>query len=561
MLDFTIMGKNNISIDTRSIALRLVQVASITNTSGEVSFPDVLISVLREIPFFKSHPDHVYEFSIEEDPKGRRIVMALAPGTGSSCIVLTGHYDVVDTNNYGVLEPFAFDPENLTKRMLQTLSSKQALSPAEALLKKDLESGAFIPGRGMLDMKSGLAAGIAALAAFLDDAERVGNILYLAVPDEEGSSVGMKAAKKILSTFAAEHGLALRAIINLDAAVDQGDGAEGKAVFVGSVSKLLPFVLFVGKPAHAGAPFDGFNPVMAASVFARDIECNSECFNIRTTFSGEEPPPPTMLYYREMRNRYDVTMPWDVFCALNVLTFEKNPAKIFENVKLLAQKALDNSISLLYERISAFSRKQNGHVTIPKFSSAVIDFPELVDRAEYVVPGIVERLRKIAEKSYPEDKVLQSAKVVHELLIYAHIEGPCAIVGLAPPYYAKAELDSDRDQAFLACIKDELVRFNRIHEETIKLRPFFPGISDMSFLAPSIDRHSLEYIEQRSAVPQPDLKGYLDNPLNVPVINIGPWGREYHQPGERVNRQYAFGVLPELLFTICQRLLKDSMQG
>lgn len=561
MVDFTIMGKNNISTDTRSIALRLVQVASITNTSGEVSFPDVLMSVLREIPFFKAHPDHVYAFSIEEDPKGRRIVMALAPGTGSSCVVFTGHYDVVDTNNYGVLEPFAFDPENLTKRMLQSLSSKQALSPAEVLLKKDLESGAFIPGRGMLDMKSGLAAGIAALAAFLDDAERVGNILYLAVPDEEGSSVGMKAAKKFLSTFAAEHGLALRAIINLDAAVDQGDGAEGKAVFVGSVSKLLPFVLFVGKPAHAGAPFDGFNPVMAASVFARDIECNSECFNIRTVFSGEEPPPPTMLYYRDMRNRYDVTMPWDVFCALNVLTFEKNPAKIFENVKLLAQKALDSSISLLYERISAFSRRQNGHVTIPKFSSAVIDFPELVDRAEYVVPGIVERLRKIAEKSYPEDKVLQSAKVVHELLIYAHIEEPCAVVGLAPPYYAKAELDSDRDQAFLACIKDELVRFNRMYEETIKLRPFFPGISDMSFLAPSIDKQSLEYIEQRSAVLQPDLEEYLDNPLNIPVINIGPWGREYHQSGERVNRQYAFNVLPELLFTICQRLLKDSMQG
>ncbi len=551
------MGKNDVDIDTRSIALRLVQSASITNTSGEVSFPDVLTSVLRELAFFKGHPDHVYEFYIEKDPKGRRIVIALAPGIGTSCVVLTGHYDVVDTNNYGVWEPFAFDPENLTKRMVQSLCAKQELSPAEALLKKDLESGSFIPGRGMLDMKSGLAAGITALSAFLDDNERVGNIIYMAVPDEEGSSVGMKAAKKILSTFATEHGLELKAIINLDAAVDQGDGAEGKAVFVGSVSKLLPFVLFVGKPAHAGAPFDGFNPVMAASVFARDIECNSECFNIRTTFSGEEPPPPTMLYYREMRSHYDVTMPGDVFCALNVLTFEKNPAKIFENIKLLVQKALDTSISLLYERMSSFSRKQNGRVAMPKFSSDVIDFPELVRRAEYVAPGVLERIRRIAEKSHPEDKVLQTATIVHELLTYAHLEGPCAVVGLAPPYYAKAELDSDRDQAFLACLKDELVQFNRMHEETIKLRPYFPGISDMSFLAPSIDAQSIEYIGQRSAVPQPDLKEYLENPLNVPVINIGPWGREYHQPGERVNRHYAFNVLPELLFTICQRLLKE----
>jgi len=553
------MGKNSDGIDTQALTARLVKSASVTSTSGEVSFPDTLVSVLRELSFFNAHPELIQEFPIKNDEWGRRIVMALAPGTGTACVVLTGHYDVVDTSNYGALEPFAFDPESLTKRMLQSLSSKQKLSSSEALLKKDLEGAVFLPGRGMLDMKSGLAAGIAALDNFFGDSERVGNIIYMAVPDEEGASVGMKAAKKILSEFAVEHRLRLDAIINLDAAVDQGDGSEAKAVFLGSVSKLLPFVLFVGKPAHAGAPFDGFNPVMAASVFAKEVECNGECLNIRTTFPGEEPPPPTILYYREMRSRYDVTMPADIFCALNVLTFEKNPVKVFENVKLLAQQALDSSISLLYERMSAFSRKQNGHVAMQKLSSELIDLPELVSRAEYVAPGILERLRRIAEKNFPEDKVLQTAKIVHELLSYAQLEGPCAIVGLAPPYYAKAELNPERDQAFLASIKDEILQFNRLHEEAIKLRPYFPGISDMSFLAPSVDKQSIEYIQQRSAVNQPDLDEYLENPLNVPVINIGPWGREYHQAGERVNRHYAFSLLPELVIKICRRLLGEGV--
>jgi arginine utilization protein RocB len=553
------MGKNSDGIDVQSLTVRLVQSASVTNTSGEVSFPDTLVSVLRELSFFNAHPELIQEFPINGDERGRRIVMALAPGAGTACVVLTGHYDVVDTSNYGALEPFAFDPENLAKKMLQSLSSKQKPSPSEVLLKRDLESASFIPGRGMLDMKSGLAAGIAALADFLGENERSGNIIYMAVPDEEGSSVGMKTAKKILSAFASEHGLRLKALINLDAAVDQGDGAEAKAVFLGSVSKLLPFVLFVGKPAHAGAPFDGFNPVMAASVFAREAECNSECLNIRTIFPGEEPPPPTILYYREMRSRYDVTMPADVFCALNVLTFEKSPAKVFENLKLLVQKALDSSISLLYERMSAFSRKQNEHVAMQKLSSEVLDLPELINRAEYVAPGILERLRRIAEKNFPEDKVLQTAKIVHELLTYTQIEGPCAVVGLAPPYYAKAELNPERDQAFLAYIKDEIAQFNRDHEESIKLRPYFPGISDMSFLAPSVDQQSIEYIKQRSAVDQPDLDGYLRDPLEIPVINIGPWGREYHQSGERVNRHYAFNILPDLVFQICQGLLKDNV--
>ena len=549
------MINRNSNIDTQSLAIRLAKFASITKTSGELSYPDFLISVLLEIPFFSKRPNLVQEFEVSEDELKRRIVIAFAPGEGQACITLTGHYDVVDTSNYGALEPLAFDPDTLLKKMLQILSAKESLSPSEISLKKDLESGFFIPGRGILDMKSGLAVAITVISRFLGDPGRIGNIIFLAVPDEEGSSVGMKAAKKILSDFISSHQLQMKGIINLDAAVDQGDGGEGKAVFLGSVSKVLPFALFVGKPAHAGAPFDGFNPVLAASLFMREIECNSDCFGTRTSFPGEEPPPPTILYSRDMRTHYDVTMPFDIFCAVNILTFEKKPEKIFENFKLLVQETLNNAISLFYERKSVFSRKKNEHIAMQKFSSRVIDFSELVNKAEYVAPGILDRLRKAAEKNNPEDPVLQTAKIVHELLSFAQIEGPCAIVGFAPPFYAKAELGLKRDQDFLILLKDEIAQFNREYQESIKLRPFFPGISDMSILAPSIESHSIEYIKKQSAVIQKDLDKYLDNFIKAPVINIGPWGREYHQWGERVNRYYAFNVLPDLVFRICQRIL------
>lgn len=551
--------KKKIEIDdVQALAIRLVRAPSVTNTSSESSFPDVLISILREQPFFSLHPELIHDVPIEGDSKGRRNILVFAPGKGPSCIILTGHYDVVDTNVYGVLEPFAFDPEALSKRMLQILSSKTNLSSSELLLKKDLESTAFIPGRGMLDMKSGLAAGIAAMVRFLKDHDRIGNILFIAVPDEEGSSAGMKAAKKMLSDFADEHLLHYEAIINLDASVDSGDGAEGKAVFLGSVSKLLPFVLFVGKPAHAGSPFDGFNPVIASAVFAREIECNSDSMNIRVMVPGEEPPPPSILYYREMRTRYDVTMPADVFCAVNILSFEKDPEKVFDHFKTIVQKALDSSISLIYERASAFSRKKNEHVTMHKFSSEIIEFHELAERAERVIPGILDRLLKFAEKSFPEDKVQQTFKIAHELLSYAQIEGPSAIVGFAPPFYAKAELDLERDQGFLSIVKNEVMSFNRDYGESVKLRPYFPGISDMSFLSPSVSREAIEFVKKESAVPQSDLDKYLESPLNTPVINVGPWGREYHQSGERVHRHYAFSLLPELLLRLCNRLFHEN---
>jgi arginine utilization protein RocB len=43
--------------------------------------------------------------------------------------------------------------------------------------------------------------------------------------------------------------------------------------------------------------------------------------------------------------------------------------------------------------------------------------------------------------------------------------------------------------------------------------------------------------------------------LDVPVINIGPWGRDYHQRTERVNMPYAFEVVPELIWRVVNDLL------
>jgi len=57
----------------------------------------------------------------------------------------------------------------------------------------------------------------------------------------------------------------------------------------------------------------------------------------------------------------------------------------------------------------------------------------------------------------------------------------------------------------------------------------------MSFLAPKIDEHDKEFIMAQSPVVLPATEDYLANVFDIPVINVGPWGREYHQWGERVH--------------------------
>jgi len=78
------MIHRNSNIDTESLAIRLARFSSITRTSGELSYPDFLISVLREISFFSNRPNLVQEFEISEDKWKRRIVIAFAPGEGQA---------------------------------------------------------------------------------------------------------------------------------------------------------------------------------------------------------------------------------------------------------------------------------------------------------------------------------------------------------------------------------------------------------------------------------------------------------------------------------------------
>jgi arginine utilization protein RocB len=85
-------------------------------------------------------------------------------------------------------------------------------------------------------MKSGLAAGLAVLEAFAAEPDRGGNLLFLAVPDEEANSAGARSAAQALPDLAARLSLRFDAAVNLDALVDDGDGEIGRSVALGPLA-------------------------------------------------------------------------------------------------------------------------------------------------------------------------------------------------------------------------------------------------------------------------------------------------------------------------------------
>lgn len=541
--------------NVQELAIALTKMASVTDSQGEKAFPAFLLSILGQIPYFRKNPSDLATIPIPDDPKGRSNVLALVRGSGRRCVILTGHYDVVQTSMYGSLEPWAFDPKTLSHKMLESLADLSGKDNPLFRLKEDLASGEFLPGRGILDMKSGLAAGISVLAAFSTPYERTGNILFLSVADEEGSSHGMKAAVPLLADFLAERGLEAAAVFNLDSAVDQDSGEMGRAVFTGSVGKTLPFVYFVGKCTHAGAPFDGINPSLPAAMFATEVECNPDALKEKQSAPGEEAPPPTILYFRESRSEYNVTTPQAVFLALNVLSHTRGPEEIMDAIGKIAANAMNSAISSLRERSSTLSRRVSGHFALPSGQPVVIDFDELSRRAERLSPGILEKARSFAAGQKPDDSVQQTLLILQELLPFSGLEGPAAVVGFAPPYYARADLNQEVHQTFIAMLRAELSDFSRQIGKSIRVRPYFPGISDMSFLAPADSENQRAFVRIQSPVADPETAGENGKGTGCPVLNIGPWGREYHQMGERVHKEYSFIELPKLLARLVRATL------
>ena len=250
----------SVAESARGWAIAMTRIPSVTGSAGEASFGPWLAGRLSTS--FKAPASAVLTFAVPPDGQ-RHCVAMLVRGGGRETILLTGHYDIVSVSDYGDLAGLATEPEALAEALKRRLD-RSASTPAELRAKADLASGAFLPGRGLLDMKAGLAAGIAVAERFAADGGQ-GNILFVAVPDEERSSDGARRAAPELRAIAREHDLDIIGAVNLDAIADDGDGSAGRSVALGTIGKLLPMAFVVGLPTHAGFPQAGLNAAALAA--------------------------------------------------------------------------------------------------------------------------------------------------------------------------------------------------------------------------------------------------------------------------------------------------------
>ena len=182
----------------------------------------------------------------EGDPDGRENAYAFLRGRSARTAVLLGHIDTAAIATSGCWSSGRSDPPALAQR-------EEQLAALDPSLAADLAAhpGDWMFGRGVVDMKSGVAATIAVMRAFAR-AARDGeppplSIVLLATPDEENASAGILRAVRFLLRLRELHGLTYVGAINTDYTAARSFGDPHRYVYTGTVGKLLPSLLVVGR--------------------------------------------------------------------------------------------------------------------------------------------------------------------------------------------------------------------------------------------------------------------------------------------------------------------------
>lgn len=254
-----------------------------------------------------------------------------------------------------------------------------------------------------------------------------------------------------------------------------------------------------------------------------------------------------------------MTTPERTWIAFNWLTHSISPDALFQRFKAVATDALDRAINHFNVEADRFA-KLTGNRNDTNHKGRILTTAELCEEVRKV--GGNAALERIAaletELSASDNPLLITRELVDRMVAEARITGPTVIIGFGSLVYPHVHMatETDEESRFAETLETARLDAERRFDTTIRYREIFAGISDMSFFGHVPDAMDSEVIAANTPAAQ-----FIDcaNPkaLSYPVVNIGPWGREYHQRLERVYAPYAFTVLPQFLYDIADRFLRS----
>lgn len=532
---------------------RLIEVPGVSGTDQEVQGAYKIREILYEIPYFQSHEENVKMVPIEEDPFDRCIVTAYVECCPKSkkTVILTGHYDVVDVEEFGHLQDKAYNVEEITKCINEM--------PLDDDSRKDYESGEWLFGRGTADMKFGHALCIELLRHFSEEGGINGNLLYVAVCGEETNSEGMLRAVPFFNEFAEEHGAEYEALLLAECYMMEDQANDNnRYIHFGASGKVMPMFFFVGEATHGGEPFLGIDPnLMAVEVYGR-LHMNPEFCQ---TSAGETTPPPVCLKNQDLKTTYSVSTPLYTASYYNIVTVDLDPEAMMGKLIKIAEESFDASLRFIEEKSDQYEKSFHIKPVRYPIKPSVKVFHQLYQEAKAVYDGDFDGYIKglikgwLKEKLELQDIAIKAVKRIYEL---SPDKRPMIIISIIPPYYPDVYPDKEAPKVkkLLRCVDDVIAYGAEKYGENLKLKNYYMGISDMCYTgldsSKNFDRlfENVVGVNQMYSLPEEDLKKF-----SVPGIVLGGYGKDFHKHTERLNRHYNFDVLPDLYLYIIKDIL------
>ena len=548
----------------------LVAIPSVSNTEKEQEAARYIAGELSAQPYFVRNPGLTEEYGIEGDYLERTTPYGLVKGSSARTLILTGHYDVVDTEEYGSFREYAYDVEAWKRAQGQELDTLLSMLPEEA--RKDFETGEWLFGRGVNDMKGGLAIGMALLDWYgqqmLEHPELPGSVLFAAVADEEAYSAGMRGSIPLFAKLREKYGLEYECLIDLEPSFNE----EGKQqVYIGSVGKTMPAVLVQGAKAHVVDCFQGLNAVgVLAEMFMR-TELAPE-FSER--FEGEPCPPPTWFNLRDRKEGYDVSVPLRAAGYMSMMGFGKTAGSVMGRLKEIGREAFSSYLNRMGEQMARVMGDEAAEVWAKRSkvnpSQCVLEYGELVhicrqrygDEAGKWFQALYEKAGtriRAGEWNYPQ----ATLEIMDEALTYSGITAPVMVISFAPPYYPAFHSDclpgkEGRGSALYGMLEHAAEESCGIR---LGRRNYCCGISDLSYCAGPDPAELHAYAANAplwGSVYGMDLDAMAG--FHVPALLFGPVGEDAHQMSERVHARSLLEEVPVILQNFIEQMFANDIR-
>ncbi|MGC8230581.1 M20/M25/M40 family metallo-hydrolase [Pseudobacillus badius] len=520
----------------RELLCELVGWDSRTLTDGERQFAYHVQKKLSKLDYFQKHPEHL---SLHEADLGRHFVTAFYKHPDvEDTVVLISHFDTVQIEEYGDLEPLAFQPEKLTKELL---NRKDSL-PEEARL--DLESGKYLFGRGTMDMKMGLALHMALIEKASVEQWPI-NLVLLTVPDEEVNSSGMRAAVTELVKMCTKYKITYKLFLNSEPSFSQKPGDENHYIYSGTLGKIMPAALFYGKETHVGEPLKGMTANYIASFLTQLMEWNPL---FHESDLGEKTPLPVSLQQKDLKAQYSTQTPHRAAALYNVFLMKRTASEIMDLFEQIAGEAAARC-NASYQSLCENEKVEGiGEVRVLRYEKLLAYAEAKLGRE------LVQKMKSEVQENSEWDEREKSVRIADKLLIQCQELAPAIVLLFAPPYYPAVNTSNDPLVAHsIQVLKQAAAGFGlEVHQVH-----YFNGLCDLSYVHYNDQTNGWAAFERNTpvwgdlySIPFADMQQ-----LQAPVLNVGPFGKDAHQFAERLHIDSAFVQTPAMLESVIKSLI------